>query len=68
MCLDILTGVEMNCPKCGTEMKMGIAIKPPDHDGCRIVDLWFTRLIRAEDIELIDCWKCPKCGHSDDGN
>ena len=58
----------MICPRCGVDMVVGIAIKPSDHDGCRIVDLWFLRLIRAEDIELIDCWKCPECGYSDDGN
>lgn len=57
----------MICPKCHTEMKIGVAIKPADHDGCRIVDLWYPNLIRSENLELIPCWKCPKCGHSDDG-
>lgn len=54
----------MICPKCGIEMKIGQAIKTLDTNNCRVVE--FDVLIKAKDVELIDCLKCPNCGHSDD--
>jgi len=54
----------MNCPKCGTEMKLGRAIDPIEESNCH----YFAPqpLINSETLRLIDVLKCPKCGHSDD--
>ena len=56
----------MYCPKCGnTKLEIGIAIDPKPIDGRTIVP--FDRILKPEEVKLIDCIKCPKCGWSDDG-
>lgn len=54
----------MICQKCGNEMEIGYAIEPMYEYSARIMPL--GRLIQADELKLIDCWKCPSCGHSDD--
>ena len=45
-------------------MVIGQAIKPAIEDfSFRIIA--FDRKIKPEDLTLIDCWKCPNCGHSE---
>jgi len=53
----------MKCPKCGTEMGKGIAIDAEDTRGFTIVP---RAPLNAESLKLIECFKCPKCGYSDD--
>lgn len=65
----------MICPKCNIEMVLGKAIKTDQDLGprfypppCSFQAATVPRLpsfITAETLELIDCLKCPKCGHSD---
>ena len=56
----------MKCPKCNVEMVTGIAIKPKyDSEFLSIVPL--KKTLTAKEMKLIKCFKCPKCGHSDDG-
>lgn len=56
----------MICPRCNVEMKIGQAIKTEPSSLCLAIKSFFS-LIRAEDLKIINCYKCPKCGHSDDG-
>lgn len=54
----------MICKKCETQMVVGQAIKPAVEDfGVRIVAINHT--IKPEELTIIDCWKCPNCGHSE---
>ena len=53
----------MKCPKCDIEMTKGIGIDYHDPGGLGM----FQHRLTAEEIKLIECDKCPKCGHSDDG-
>lgn len=55
----------MKCPKCDGVMDIGFAIKPKYPEGCLFI--MPPSKLRFEDIEFIDCYKCTKCGHSDDG-
>lgn len=55
----------MICPRCEIEMVRGRAIADGgiDTSGC-----FFAPVVNnAKTMKLIDCWKCPQCGHSDDG-
>ena len=53
----------MKCIKCGTEMGIGQAIKPNhEEDAIYIAPPGY---INNDNLELIDVWKCPNCGHSD---
>lgn len=55
----------MYCPDCGNiKLEMGIAIDPK-YVGRTIVPT--QRILKPEEVKLIDCIKCPKCGWSDDG-
>lgn len=56
----------MKCPKCGADMDFGKAIDPGYRDGS-IYIAPIRRILNTHEIRLIDCFKCPKCGHSDDG-
>lgn len=54
-----------HCYLCGTKMGPGYAIEAGD-DGicCRT---WGPPQISTyETLRIIGCWKCPKCGHSED--
>mgnify|MGYP003353498651 CR=1 FL=1 len=54
----------MYCPDCGNiKLEMGIAIDPK-YVGHTIVPT--QRTLKPEEVKLIDCIKCPKCGWSDD--
>ena len=56
----------MICPKCGTEMLLGKAIKPDMEANA----LYICRppMINSETLELINVLKCPVCGHSEELN
>ena len=55
----------MNCPKCGTEMRLGKAIKPDTEANALYIAP--QPMINADTLELISVLKCPVCGYSDDG-
>lgn len=55
----------MVCPRCDVEMVVGKAIKPKDGGLCRVYPL--DEVLSADELEIIPVFKCPKCGHSDDG-
>ena len=53
------------CPKCNLPLVKGTAILT---DESTRSPCWFTKpLINAQTLKLIECLKCPSCGHSDDG-
>ena len=54
----------MNCPKCGTEMLLGTAIKPNTEANALYVIQ--PQLLNSETLKLIDVLKCPACGHSEE--
>ena len=54
----------MNCPKCGTKMRLGKAIKPDTEANALYIAP--QPMINADTLELINVLKCPACGHSDD--
>jgi ssDNA-binding Zn-finger/Zn-ribbon topoisomerase 1 len=53
----------MKCIKCNTGMVIGQAISPHNRE----IRWCFGSQppIKIDTLELIDCWKCPKCGQSD---
>lgn len=51
----------MKCKKCNSEMKIGKAFDIK-HEICRYIMPHNSTL---KNPILIDCWKCPKCGHSE---
>lgn len=52
------------CPRCKIEMVEGKAI---DYDDSGNVCFGFGRKhITNETLKLVECLKCPSCGHSDD--
>lgn len=54
----------LRCYRCGTEMVKGTAIKPNiESDSLAVMS---ATPITAETIELINVWKCPTCGHSEE--
>lgn len=55
----------MKCPKCNINMEIGQAINY--NESKENVCAGFGKIhLTAEQIELIDVYKCPNCGHSDD--
>ena len=55
----------MKCPRCNVEMKMGVALKNrptgiPDFIG----DDFVCTVSYCKEADLIECLKCPECGHS----
>jgi hypothetical protein len=54
----------MICPTCKVEMKFGKVIMPKNNarERTRSTPFW-----SATELKLVKCFKCPKCGHSDDG-
>lgn len=53
------------CHKCNVVMERGHAIREtftgvPDFPGCSEV----VTVSPGGPGKLVDCWKCPKCGHS----
>lgn len=57
----------MNCIKCNTPMILGQAINPRGltEPNARYFCPQFPTKITIENLELLDCWKCLKCGQSD---
>ena len=53
----------MICPKCSTTMVVGVAIRT---NCANTLYIMAPAPIRANELQLIRCLKCPKCGHSDD--
>ena len=51
----------MRCPRCDLEMEIGQAIKPNyDPNAFYIAPVGYD-----SSPEIIECWKCPKCGFSE---
>jgi predicted nucleic-acid-binding Zn-ribbon protein len=50
------------CPKCNSNMSVGLALIGQEKDPDIRVEYDFRS---NEDLELNECWKCPKCGHSE---
>lgn len=48
------------CERCDVEMQFGIAINATDDNVLSCVPI--SKIV---DVELINCWKCPSCGHSE---
>lgn len=55
----------MDCPRCCVEMKIGFAIDPKGSDPLESLTYW-NRTLKADDVEIKECLKCPQCGHSED--
>lgn len=53
------------CKHCSVDMKLGQAIFTHDHKGC-CTGFGGGGNIPADQVNLIYCLKCPKCGHSED--
>lgn len=53
----------MICKRCKTEMTIGIAIDPLRDE--RALYVAGPPRINKDTLELIEVYKCPKCGHSD---
>jgi len=57
----------MYCRKCGhTKLEIGIAIDPKYEEGRYFAP--YIKILKAEEVKSIHCYKCPKCGWSDDGD
>lgn len=55
----------MECLRCKVEMVSGIAIDPKGSDPIESFS-WGNPTLKAKDIEIKECLKCPLCGHSED--
>ena len=55
----------MECKLCNTGMKIGFAIEPRFHGNARGI-MPFDQTMKVDEIKIMDCWKCPECGHSED--
>lgn len=53
----------MICRMCKTEMVLGKAIESDDNYCRSIVP---RPLITSKTLKMIDVYKCPKCGHSEE--
>ena len=53
----------MICKHCKIEMTIGLVIDPRyEENGLPVTG----RLpITAENMDIVNCWKCPRCGHSE---
>lgn len=56
----------MKCPRCNVEMTVGIAIDAGPLEIARGIT-FVQHYITYKTLKLIEVYKCPKCGHSDDG-
>ena len=52
----------MYCERCSSKMEIGIAIDPGYPENAITQ---FTPLKNSDTIDIIDVFKCPKCGHSE---
>lgn len=56
----------MLCPSCMVEMLPSKALRPHECDcGMARCMPGYYNLQKSEELYLIDCFKCPKCGYSD---
>lgn len=53
----------MICPRCGVEMILGQAIDPKRDE--RAIYFLPQYPLSVEQMDIIDCYKCPMCGHSE---
>jgi len=51
------------CYRCNIPMVKGSAIDPKYEEGERL--RWDPPTLNAESTEMIEVWKCPTCGHSE---
>lgn len=56
----------MKCPRCNVEMVKGQAIDGFSGRPVRSIAA-FQAVVDHKTLKLVECLKCPKCGHSDDG-
>lgn len=56
----------MNCPNCNIEMIYGKTLNTDNKGFFRYIAP-VSLFLKADTLKIIDCLKCPKCGHSDDG-
>jgi predicted RNA-binding Zn-ribbon protein involved in translation (DUF1610 family) len=52
------------CPKCRVEMKIGKVLEPYDISGQRSSILG-GNIGSSKSPTLVECYKCPECGHSE---
>lgn len=57
---------DTKCPKCKTEMVVGQAIEARSTDN--VCTGFGVPMLNKDTLRLIECLKCPECGHSDDLN
>jgi hypothetical protein len=55
----------MKCPRCNIDMVIGQAIEPSYDENARYI--LPPQNITYQTMKIITCFKCPSCGHSDDG-
>ena len=58
----------MICTRCNAQMVVGYAIDPLDGNLDRLHSKCVNfnpTIIDHENLQLIYCWKCPGCGHSE---
>ena len=53
----------MICKVCGTEMRIGKVIDPGYLENALYIAP--VAPLTEKTLEIIDCYKCPKCGHSE---
>lgn len=53
------------CPHCKIDMAHGVAIDPKRVDNALYI--MPPAPLSWPDVDIIPVWKCPACGHSDDG-
>jgi hypothetical protein len=56
----------MICPNCNVKLIIGQAIEFPESLGCCTGFGGEAPPRNNDTLEIIECWKCPKCGHSED--
>lgn len=53
----------MICKRCNIGMVKGKAIDPKYDEHARYIV--GTHPLKHKEVELIDVWKCPACGHTE---
>ncbi len=53
----------MICPKCKITMNSGKAIESKLESCCLGCG---CKILNSDTLKIIDCWKCSKCGHSEE--
>lgn len=55
----------MICKYCKVDMRFGEAIKPAIEYGAKSFAP-INQILKPNEIEIIKCFKCPICGHSEE--